>query len=270
MALAVFEILGGLAPATAELPEDLGATERLVSLLSAAALWPEPVQPGPEVDRPARLSCRQLAVGFDGSLLSSVELELGPGRKLGLAGPSGSGKTTLLNALARFVPPREGRVELDGHDLDELLGSQVRAVVGTADQEPHLFNASLAENLRLARPEASDEELMDALVVVGLAELVDGDPAGLMLQVGEGGARLSGGERQRVGLARLVLAAPDLLLLDEPTEGLDDSLASEVLARLSARFASAGLLVVSHRPRDLLGLDEVLLVEAGRLGPERA
>jgi len=187
---------------------------------------------------------------------------------VGVAGPSGSGKSTLLNALVRFVPPRAGSLTLEQHEMGTLLGSQVRAVVGTAEQEPHLFNTSLADNLRVASPSASDAELREALGVVGLLELVDGEADGLELQVGEGGARLSGGERQRVGLARLVLAAPDLLLLDEPTEALDDVLARDVLTRLVARFSTAGMLVVSHRPRDFVALDEVLLVDEGRL--ERA
>ena len=267
LALAVFEILGGLAPAIAELPEDLGAATRLSQLLETPALWPEPGQLTPLPAAPHELCLTHLDVGYGAPLLEDVTLELTAPAHLGLVGKSGSGKTTLLNVLARFVPPLAGDLTLGAVSYHQLAGSQVRAVLGTADQEPHLFNTTLADNLRLAKPDATEIELLDAVRVVGLAELVELDPAGMGLLVGEGGARLSGGERQRVGLARLVLAAPELLVLDEPTEGLDEELARDVMGRLRARFGGSGVIVVTHRARDLQGLDAVYAIESGKLDP---
>jgi ATP-binding cassette subfamily C protein CydCD len=204
--------------------------------------------------------------GVDGHLaLVDVDLSLPPSRRIGVVGRSGAGKTTLGWVLVDFLPVRSGSVTLEGTSTARLDGEEVRALVGLVSQESHLFDASLAENLRVGRRDASDDELVEVLERVGLGRWLAGLASGLGTEVGRFGARLSGGERQRVAVARALLADFPVLVLDEPAEHLDID-ASDALTRdLLALTAGRSTILVTHRLAGLEAVDEIIVLDGGRV-----
>jgi ABC-type multidrug transport system fused ATPase/permease subunit len=178
-------------------------------------------------------------------------------------GPSGAGKSTLVAALLRFVEPEAGVLELDGVDVRWLPTEDVRARIAWCGQDAHVFHTTIRENVRLARPDASDDELLDVLRAVRLDVRIAALPRGLDTVLGEDGVGLSGGERQRLVLARALLAPAEILLLDEPTAHLDGPLAEQLMDDVLDAASGRALLVVTHRPYALERFDEVLAVDAG-------
>ena len=253
LGVAALEIVGSFALAATVLPRDLSAAGRLAKLLDRPPSWPEPATPQTVPDPVAELRLAHTDIGFDNQrpVLSDVTMLIEQGARIGIVGRSGSGKSTLLNLLARFVPPLAGSVTLNGIELDELQGSDVRSRVVTVDQEPHLFHTSLCENVRLAQPLASDDEVTESLMLAGLAEVIESSEAGIYLDVGAAGGRLSGGERQRVALARLLLRDPEIAIFDEATDGLDDLAATAVMERVSGALLRRSMIIVTHRDSDL-------------------
>jgi len=206
--------------------------------------------------------------GAERDALRGVDLELRPGRRVAVVGPSGSGKTTLAHALLRFVEPSAGSVRMAGAvDTRELAGEDVRRVIGLCAQDAHVFDSSVRENLRLARPDADETRLRAALSRARLLDWVDGLPEGLDTMVGEHGARLSGGQRQRLALARALLADFPVLILDEPAEHLDLPTADALTADLLAATEGRTTLLITHRLAGLAeaGVDEVLVLDRGRV-----
>ncbi|NIZ93489.1 ATP-binding cassette domain-containing protein, partial [Kineococcus rubinsiae] len=215
-----------------------------------------------------------LVAGWDPGhpVLHGVDLVLEPGTATALRGPSGSGKSTLAAVLMRFLDPVAGRVLLSGVDVRELAGDAVRSVVGLVGDDEHVFATTLRENLRLAAPGSSDADLVRALHAVRLDAWLGALPRGLDSRVGDGGAPLSGGERRRLAMARALLADVEVLLLDEPSEGLDEETARQLLRDLlvAGRRRRDGsprtLLVLAHRDEGLDLVDQVVdLSPAGRL-----
>ena len=154
----------------------------------------------------------------DGPLaLDGLDLDLAPGRRVALIGPNGAGKSTVAALLLRFCDLSAGTASLCGQDLASYDADDVRAVIGGCPQDPHIFASTIAANLRLARPDATDDELADAAARARLLPWIRSLPQGLQTQVGARGAAISGGERQRIALARALLADPAVLILDEPT-----------------------------------------------------
>src|SRR5262249_19244277 len=153
--------------------------------------------------------------------LDGVDLDLPPGARVAVVGPSGAGKTTLGWVLLRFLAYDAGSVMIDGVEVADLCDDEVRSAVGMVEQDPHVFSGTLAANLRLARPEASDDELVAALARVRLDGWLGSLPDGLETHLGEQGERISGGQRQRLGLARALLADFPVLILDEPGEHVE-------------------------------------------------
>jgi ATP-binding cassette subfamily C protein CydCD len=212
---------------------------------------------------------RGLVAGWDPGrppALSGLDLDLPAGARVAVLGPSGSGKSTLAAVLVRFLDPRAGSVRLGGVDLRTLpVGA---TLVG--DDADHVFASTVRENLRLARPGAPDTDLHDVLTRVRLDEWLDGLPYGLGSWLGEGATTISGGQRRRLATARALLAEPDLLVLDEPTEGLDEATAAALMADLLDAATGRSVLLLTHRRDGLELVDAVHELVDGRLRPAHA
>ncbi|MGY1580122.1 ATP-binding cassette domain-containing protein [Streptomyces sp. MN13] len=254
---------------TTALPE--GAATRAHPTAGATATPDGAVAPAPAAHRTApaaHLSVRDLSVRHrpGGPLaLRGVDLELPPGRRVAVVGASGAGKSTLLAAIARFAVPCGGEIRLGDADLARVPEAELRRTVSGALQDAHVFHTTVRNNLLPARPGATDAQLHDALRRAGLLEWVRSLPERLDTVVGSDGDRLSGGQRRRLVLARALLAAPPLLLLDEPTEGLDPATADAVLADVLASTRGTSLILVTHRTVGLEAMDEVLVMDGGRV-----
>jgi ABC-type multidrug transport system fused ATPase/permease subunit len=197
--------------------------------------------------------------------LRGVDLELTPRRRVALVGPSGGGKSTLADVLVRFLPADAGQASLDGFPMERLAGDDVRRVVGLVEQHAHHFDTTLAENLRIGRRSATDDELSGALARVGLGTWVAGLPDGLNTVVGPAGTRLSGGQRQRVAVARALLADFPVLVLDEPTAHLEPTAADALTADLLRLTEGRSTLLITHRLAGLEQVDEVVVLAEGRV-----
>jgi ATP-binding cassette subfamily C protein CydC len=246
--LALADVLAGL-PAAAQLTIRVRASlARVNELMDTPDPVKEPTNPQP-LPTGRDLAVNLLTVGYDDTdVLQGLSLDLPAGSRVVVTGPSGSGKSTLAAVLLRFLDPRQGEVKLDGVDLTTLDGDQVRSVVGLLTQESHVFDTTIRENLLLAKPAASDLQLWNALYRARLGVFVENLPRGLDTMVGEHGARLSGGERQRLAFARLLLADRDVLVLDEPTEHLDEETGRALLADLFAAAGHRTVVLLTHRP----------------------
>ena len=270
-ALAALEAFGGVAAAFAGLFGVIAAGERVFALLDRRPLVVDPVAPAKP---PTRFDLVFLQVGltYPGAArpaLRGVDLVIPEGRRVALIGPSGAGKSSLAELLVRFRDPSEGSITLGGVDLRELSGDAIRSRVTLVRQSAHLFAASVAQNLRLARPEASEQELWNVLAAVGLEDVVRGLPQGLDSFVGVAGAKLSGGQARRLTLARALLTEAPILFLDEPTEGLDALSARRVLATILDWSRGKTLLLASHRAADLAAMDEIVTLDGGAIVARR-
>ncbi|MDA8033055.1 MAG: ABC transporter ATP-binding protein [Actinomycetota bacterium] len=198
-------------------------------------------------------------------VLHDVSLSVEPGRLVALVGPSGAGKTTIGHLLSRLYDPDEGAVRIGGIDLREATLASVQATVGVVTQDAHLFHDTLRANLLYVRPEATEADLYAALDAAQVRELVDRLPDGLDTVVGDRGYRLSGGEKQRVAIARLLLKAPGIVLLDEATAHLDSESEAAVQRALERALAGRTSLVIAHRLSTVRAADEIVVLQAGRV-----
>jgi ATP-binding cassette, subfamily C, bacterial CydC len=260
LALAAVEVLLPLHAAAARYAELRTSLARIRPLLDAPVAL-EPVGDDAAPTGPVEIALAGVTVrypGRTGAALSDVDIAVPAGRRLAVVGPSGSGKSTLLCVLAGQVAPQAGTVRLTGGADDPA--QRWRLATGVL-ADAHVFHTTVRENLTLGRPGLDDDALLAALAVAGL------DPAELPLGrvVGEDGASLSGGERRRLLVARALLRVPPVLLLDEPTEGLDPAAADSLVARLLERAGPASVVLVTHRLVDLSGFDELLVLDAGRV-----
>jgi ATP-binding cassette, subfamily C, bacterial CydCD len=271
--LAAFEAVNAL-PLAVQYRQRVGrSAERVYEVLDAPAPVTEPEHPvrAPATPFPLRLhGVTARHPGQRRDALSGLDLELTAGRRIAVVGTSGSGKTTLAQVLLRFLDTRDGTYTLGGVPAGELDGDEVRRLVGLCAQDAHLFDSSVRENLRLARTDATEDELRQALAGARLLEWADSLPEGLGTLVGEHGARLSGGQRQRLALARALLAGFPVLVLDEPAEHLDqetaDALTADLLAATEGPAAGgAATLLITHRLRGLEAVDEIVVLEAGEV-----
>ena len=198
-------------------------------------------------------------------VLHGVDLEVGAGRLLALVGSSGAGKSTIASLVPRLYDVDGGAVELAGIDVRDLTFASVRGAVGVVTQDGHLFHDTIGANMRYAAPRASDAEIVEALHRARLGELLEALPDGLDTVVGERGYRLSGGERQRLTIARLLLAKPRVVILDEATAHLDSESEAAVQAALVEALEGRTAIVIAHRLSTIRAADEIAVVEHGRI-----
>ncbi len=270
--LAAFEAVAGLPLAAQYRRRTRHAAERVFEVLDAPVPVSEPVTPAAAPATPFPLAVRELTArhpGQDRPALDGIGFTLTAGHRLAVVGASGSGKTTLAQVLLRFLDEESGTYTLGGTAAREMAGDAVRRLVGLCAQDAHLFDSSLRENLRLARPEGrgdadADQDLWDALGRARLADWVRGLPDGLDTMIGERGARLSGGQRQRLALARALLADFPVLVLDEPAEHLDLATADALTADLLTATEGRTTVLITHRLTGLDAVDEVLVLDRGR------
>jgi ABC-type multidrug transport system fused ATPase/permease subunit len=275
-----------LANARVDVLTALVSFERVFEVLDLQPLIRERPDPRPLPDGPVSVRLRDVRFAYPGAekvslasledvavldqrggdeVLHGVDLEVGGGRMLALVGPSGAGKSTIASLVPRLYDVDAGGVELSGVDVRDLAFATLRGVVGVVTQDGHLFHDTIAANLRYAAPDASDEELLDALRRARLGDVLAALPDGLETVVGERGYRLSGGERQRLTIARLLLARPRVVILDEATAHLDSESEVAVQEALTEALAGRTAIVIAHRLSTIRAADEIAVIDGGRV-----
>ena len=221
----------------------------------------------------AEVSLPSLEVGSSGAVddgpgtevLHDITASIEPGQLVALVGPSGAGKTTLSSLVPRLYDVSAGAIRIDGHDVRDLTLDSLRAAVGVVSQDPHLFHDSVAENLRFARPDASNVELVEACRAAQIHDVIMALPDGYDTVVGERGHRLSGGERQRLAIARVLVKDPAVVVLDEATSHLDSENEALVQRALATALTGRTSIVIAHRLSTITGADQILVLEEGRI-----
>lgn len=266
--LAAFELVSPLPAATQAFQRARVAAGRVFEVTDAPPAVSEPRHPVAVGDGPHAVSLQAVWATYPGAgraALRGVDLDLRPGRRVALVGPSGGGKSTLADVLVRFLPADAGDASLDGVPMERLAGDDVRKVVGLVEQRAHLFDTTLAENLRVGWRSATDDELSAVLARVGLGGWLAGLPDGLATRVGPAGARLSGGQRQRVAVARALLADFPVLVLDEPTAHLEPAAADDLTTDLLELTEGRSTLLITHRLTGLEQVDEIVVMSDGQV-----
>ena len=266
LTIGAFEAVVGLPDAAQRLTACAQAAARLESITEAPVPVSDPPSPLP-VPIGGSLSFENVTVRFEGreqAALSDVSAVLAPGSRIALVGASGAGKTTLASCAVRFLDPSSGSVTLGGTDIRELSQDALRSAVRLVSQEAYLFTTTIAQNVRLAAPEASDEQIAAALTRAGLGPWIASLPEGIETLVGEEGAEVSGGQRGRIALARGLIAPAEVVILDEPTANLDAAGARDLLSAIgSERSDRRAMMVITHTVDGLEGFDEIIVLEAG-------
>jgi ATP-binding cassette subfamily B protein len=260
---------GAISETIGDLQRAAGAAERLAELkaeppaiLEAANLKPLP--------KPLSGSVRFEDISFryptrpDSLALGRFNLAVAPGETVAIVGPSGAGKTTVFNLLLRFYDPEAGTIRVDGVDIRDLRFADLRSALAIVPQEPVLFTASVAENIRYGRPDASDAEVRAAAETASALRFIEALPQGFATDLGARGVRLSGGQRQRIAIARAVLRNPAILLLDEATSALDAESELAVQQALDRLMTGRTTLVIAHRLATVQKADRIVVVDHGR------
>ncbi|MBE0127697.1 heme ABC transporter ATP-binding protein/permease CydC [Citrobacter amalonaticus] len=264
-ALAAFEALAPVTVAFQHLGQVIASAMRITELTEQK---PEVTFPTDISDVPVQVTLTLHDVSFSypeqaQKALDSLSLQVNPGEHIAILGRTGCGKSTLLQLLTRAWDPQQGEILLNGRPIATLNEATLRKTISVVPQRVHLFSATLRDNLLLAAPDASDEQLADTLRRVGLEKLLD--DAGLNSWLGEGGRQLSGGELRRLAIARALLHDAPLMLLDEPTEGLDATTESQMLELLAEVMREKTLLMVTHRLRGLARFDQIIVMDNGQI-----
>jgi thiol reductant ABC exporter CydC subunit len=262
-----FEAVTPLPAAFQHLRSNLEAADRLFELLDAAPAVTDPATPAPAPASPD-LAVRDLRFRYgpdDTLALDGISFSLPPGKRLAIVGESGAGKTSLINLLLRFWDYQFGAITLDGRDLRDYRAEDVRAQMAVVQQDTHLFNASIRENLQIARAGAPDEALIAAAQQAQLHDFIAALPQGYGTWIGEQGLNLSGGERQRLAIARAILKGAPILVLDEATANLDAVTERALMAAIHAAMQGRSTLMITHRLVGLDDFDEILVLDQGRI-----
>ena len=257
---------GTLAEVISEVQRAGGALERLIELINLDSLIDDPAGPA-HFSAAGQLTFEQVSFAYpsrpDEPVLKNLSLALKPGQTLALVGPSGAGKSTVFELIQRFHEPNHGQIQLDGVAINRLSLSQLRSSIAVVPQQPSLFSASIADNIRFGRPDASDREVYDAAQQAGADEFIRAIPEGYDAFVGERGVRLSGGQRQRIAIARALLTQPKLLLLDEATSALDSNSERHIQRALRGLKGQMSCLIIAHRLSTIEHADQILVMDHG-------
>jgi ABC-type multidrug transport system fused ATPase/permease subunit len=278
--------LTSLANARVEVMSALVSFERVFEILDLKPLIADKPNAGTVPDGPVSVEFEHVRFGYPAAdkvslasleevanldtrggaeVLHDVSFRVEPGQMVALVGSSGAGKSTIAQLLPRLYDVDAGTVRLSGVDVRDLSADSIRGTLGMVTQDGHLFHESIRANLLLARPNATEEELWDVLGRARLADLIESLPDGLETVVGERGYRLSGGERQRLTIARLLLAKPRVVILDEATAHLDSTSEAAVQAALGEALAGRTAVVIAHRLSTVRAADLILVIEDGRV-----
>jgi thiol reductant ABC exporter CydC subunit len=267
-ALATFETVPGVPFAMARGLAARAAASRLLAIDAVPVPVRDPLHPDAPPAGVPEVAFEGASVRYDAALpraLDEVTLRLPPGGRIAVTGSSGAGKSTLVSALLRFWPLEDGHLLLDGTDITRFGEADVRRSCAVADQRAQMFAGTIRTNVTLGRPDADDEEIARVLRAAQLDRFVARLPAGLDTPVGEEGVTLSGGERRRLAVARALLAPGTILILDEPSSGLDPSLAESLVESTLAAAGGRSVLLVTHREAEAARCDTTVAMEAGRL-----
>jgi ATP-binding cassette, subfamily C, bacterial CydC len=267
-ALASFEAVTLMPAAALQLGSARASAGRIGAILDTPDPVADPPAPRPLPAAPAHVQLSGVQVRYepDGPLvLDGFDLDLPPGRRVALIGPSGAGKSTVAAVLLRFRDPVGGSVTLNGADLASYAAEAVRAVIGGCPQDPHIFDGNIRDNLRLARPGATDDELAAAAARARLLPWIESLSLGWDTPVGAHGTAMSGGERQRLALARALLADPAVLILDEPTAHLDPEARAALTADLLTLTTGRATLLITHELEGLDQVDEIIVLDHGKV-----
>ena len=282
----VYQPLTGLTNARVDLMTSMVSFERVFEVLDA----PEPITDRPGavdlVGAHGRVEFREVTFRYppasasaiasmetqaipgadpDRDILTSLSIDIEPGETLALVGASGAGKSTFASLVPRLYDVTGGSVCVDGHDVRDLTLSSLRRAIGVVAQDPHLFHESIGDNLRYARPEASDDELVEACRAARIHDTIAALPDGYATVVGERGYRLSGGEKQRLAIARLLLKDPAIMILDEATSHLDNDNEAQVQASIDAALHGRTAVVIAHRLSTVRSADRIAVLDGGRI-----
>ena len=264
VAAASFSSTQSLTMVVSSLLETYAAAERLFQIEDTQPQVTEPVHP--KACGPIREICfDQVGFSYGGNpVLRDFSLTLSGREKVGVMGESGVGKSTVLRLLLRFWNPQQGQITVNGIPIQEISLNELRQRIALLEQETFLTSGTLGENIALGKPDATRKEIREAARQAGLADFIETLPQGYDTPMGEMGAQLSGGERQRVGIARVLLLNPDVIVMDEPTSSLDVLHEKELLQTLEEACRDKLLLLVSHRPSTLTGCGRIVRLEQGR------
>ena len=263
VAAASFSSTQSLTMVVSSLLETYAAAERLFQIEDTQPQVTEPARP--KACGPIREICfDQVGFSYGGNpVLRDFSLTLSGREKVGVMGESGVGKSTVLRLLLRFWNPQQGQITINGIPIQEISLNELRQRIALLEQETFLTSGTLGENIALGKPDATRDEIREAARQAGLADFIETLPQGYDTPMGEMGARLSGGERQRVGIARVLLLNPDVIVMDEPTSSLDVLHEKELLQTLEEACRDKLLLLVSHRPSTLTGCGRIVRLEQG-------
>jgi ATP-binding cassette subfamily C protein CydCD len=269
-ALACFEAVQPLSQAAQTLESGLQAARRLFQVVDTEPEVCDPAEPAP-VPAPTRLEVEGLSFSYpDGTpALQNISFSLQRGQQLALIGPSGAGKTTLVNLLLRYWEYHTGHIRLDGQELQNFRGEELRSKIAVVSQDAYIFNATLWDNLRITRPSASLQEIETAAKLAQIHDFILSLPEGYDTWAGETGLRLSGGQRQRLAIARALLKDAPILILDEPTANLDPDNEQAVLKAIHEYAKDRMLLTITHHPAALETADQVIVLSGGTSRGER-
>jgi ATP-binding cassette subfamily B protein len=265
--------LGQLSEVWGELSQASGAAERLFEIMSVKPIIRPPAKPV-ALAEPARGEIAFERVSFayparpETPVLDGVSLDVRPGEKVAIVGPSGAGKSTIFHLILRFYDPTSGTIRFDNTPIAELDPVALRRHIALVPQDTVIFAASITDNIRFGRPEASDDDVKRAAELALASEFINRLPQGFETPVGERGVTLSGGQRQRIAIARAILRDAPLLLLDEATSSLDAESETLVQAALERLMEHRTTLVIAHRLATVLSCDRILVMEAGRIVEE--